>query len=76
MYCAVCTEIGRLSCTLIKEFGHGSPSLQQSLGRVLGVLDYDAHPHALPQAVDCLLESISSEVGIWTPSTVSACYPH
>ena len=63
-------------CTLIREFRHGPPSLQQSLGHVLGVLDYDAHPHVLPEAVDCLLESISSEVRSRIPSTVSTCYPH
>ncbi|KIJ62569.1 hypothetical protein HYDPIDRAFT_157330 [Hydnomerulius pinastri MD-312] len=46
---------------LIREFKDGSPSLQQSLGHVLGVLDYDAHPHGLKEAVDCLLESVSME---------------
>ncbi|KAH0832066.1 hypothetical protein J3R83DRAFT_12974 [Lanmaoa asiatica] len=55
------TEFERLFCTLIKEFRHGSPSLQQSLGHVLGVLDYNSHPRVLPEATDCLLESISSE---------------
>lgn len=56
--------------TLIKEFRHGPPSLQQSLGHVLGVLDYDAHPHVLPEAVDCLLESISSEVHPQSPHVI------
>ncbi|KIJ17787.1 hypothetical protein PAXINDRAFT_167765 [Paxillus involutus ATCC 200175] len=46
---------------LIREFKHGSASLQQSLGHVLGVLNYDAHPHGLAEAVDCLLESVSPE---------------
>ena len=32
--------------------------MQQSLARLLGVLDYNAYPHALPEAVDCLLESV------------------
>ena len=76
MECAVCTEFGRPFCTLIKEFRHGPPSLQQSLGHVLGVLDYNAHPHILPEAVDYLLGGTSLEVGCWIPSTVSACYPH
>lgn len=62
MFCAVCTELERLPFTLIREFRNGPPPLQQSLGHVLGVLDYYAHPHVLPEVVDYLLESISSEV--------------
>ncbi|KAF8133796.1 TBCD protein [Boletus edulis] len=63
---AMATMSSLMDCSLlvqrlIKEFRQGSPSLQQSLGHVLGVLDYDAHPHVLPAAIDCLLESISSE---------------
>ncbi|KIK93339.1 hypothetical protein PAXRUDRAFT_145292 [Paxillus rubicundulus Ve08.2h10] len=54
----VCTKCG---CTLIREFKYGSASLQQSLGHVLGVLNYDAHPHGLAEAVDYLLESVSPE---------------
>lgn len=36
--------------------------MQQSLGRLLGVLDYDAHPHGLNSAVQCLLESVDHTV--------------
>jgi len=32
--------------------------MQQSLGRFLGVLDYDAHSHGLFEALYCLLESV------------------
>ncbi|KAI0031394.1 TBCD protein [Vararia minispora EC-137] len=33
---------------------------QQSLARLLGVLDYTAYPHALPEVIDCLLESVNN----------------
>jgi hypothetical protein len=36
--------------------------MQQSLGRVLGVLDYDAHPHGIRRAVDYLLASVDASV--------------
>jgi hypothetical protein len=38
--------------------------MQQSLGRFLGVLDYDAHDHGLVAAVHCLLESVTLSVGL------------
>ena len=38
--------------------------MQQSLGRFLGVLDYDAHNHGLLAAVSCLLESVKLSVGL------------
>ncbi|PCH40083.1 ARM repeat-containing protein [Wolfiporia cocos MD-104 SS10] len=43
---------------LIREFSVGSPQMQQSSCRVLGVLAYDAHPHGLQSAVKCLLTSV------------------
>ncbi|KAK0503901.1 TBCD protein [Armillaria luteobubalina] len=35
----------------------GSFSSQQSLGRVLGVIDYDSFPKCLPDSISCLLDS-------------------
>lgn len=48
--------------TLIREFRSGSYASQQSLGHFLGVLDYNAYPHDLPEALECLLESVSPSV--------------
>jgi tubulin-specific chaperone D len=36
--------------------------MQQSLSRFLGVLDYDAHPHGLLEARQCLIDSIKLSV--------------
>jgi hypothetical protein len=47
---------------LIAEFGTGSPTLQQSLGRLLGQVDYQAYPQTAPAAIACLLESVDSTV--------------
>ncbi|CCM03543.1 uncharacterized protein FIBRA_05677 [Fibroporia radiculosa] len=44
---------------LIREFGTASSPMQQSICKVLGVLDYDAHPHGLSEAVRCLLYSVN-----------------
>ncbi|KAG7443080.1 TBCD protein [Guyanagaster necrorhizus] len=41
---------------LIRELRFGSFSSQQSLGRVLGVIDYDSFPKCLPDSIGCLLE--------------------
>lgn len=41
---------------LIRELRSGSFSSQQSLGRVLGVIDYDSFPKCLPDSISCLLE--------------------
>jgi tubulin-specific chaperone D len=38
--------------------------MQQSLGRFLGVLDYDAHPHGLLEAVHCLLDAVKLSVNL------------
>ncbi|OCH86383.1 TBCD protein [Obba rivulosa] len=43
---------------LIQEFRVGSPQMQQSLCRVLGVLDYTAHPHGILEATRCLLNCV------------------
>lgn len=42
----------------IKEFSSGTPVLQQSLGTLLGVLDYKAYPHNMPDVIQCLLCSV------------------
>ncbi|KZT12037.1 TBCD protein [Laetiporus sulphureus 93-53] len=43
---------------LIREFTVRSSAMQQSLCRVLGVLDYNAHSHRLTEAVRCLLSCV------------------
>ncbi|KAI0822273.1 TBCD protein [Trametes gibbosa] len=48
---------------LISDFEAGSPEMQQSLARVLGVLDYKAHPHGIEAAVRCLLRMVDRESG-------------
>jgi hypothetical protein len=48
--------------------------MQQSLGRFLGVLDYDAHPHGLLEARQCLLESIKLSVRM-KPLLFYRCLP-
>lgn len=42
----------------------GGFAVQQNLGRVLGVIDYDAFPACLPDALRCLLECVGASVGI------------
>ncbi|KAI0372156.1 TBCD protein [Pilatotrama ljubarskyi] len=48
---------------LIKEFEAGSPSMQQSLARALGVMDYASHPHGVDNAVRCLLRMVDRKNG-------------
>ncbi|KAJ6559228.1 TBCD protein [Mycena vulgaris] len=43
---------------LIRELKTGSGAMQQNLGRVLGVVDYDAFPTCLPDALQCLFECV------------------
>ncbi|KAA1469978.1 TBCD protein [Dentipellis sp. KUC8613] len=38
----------------------GTPTMQQSLGRFLGKLDYSAFPHGLSGAIECLLDSVNN----------------
>ena len=40
----------------------GPPTMQQSLARVLGVINYSKHPSALPQAINYLLDGVKSKV--------------
>ena len=40
--------------------------MQQSLCRVLGVLDYAAYPHGILKAIDCLLRCIDRSVRLPT----------
>ena len=47
---------------LIRDFETGSEPMQQSLARVLGVLDYLAHPHGIEKAVSCLLRMVNRKV--------------
>ncbi|KAI0657425.1 TBCD protein [Cubamyces menziesii] len=48
---------------LIRDFETGSEPMQQSLARVLGVLDYLAHPHGIEKAVSCLLRMVNRKNG-------------
>lgn len=36
--------------------------MQQSLARLLGVLDYNAFPHGVERAIACLLEGVDRSV--------------
>ena len=47
---------------LIKEMKRGSPIMQQSLARVLSVINYSKHPSTLPQAIAYLLDGMKSKV--------------
>ncbi|KAH9936306.1 TBCD protein [Fomitopsis serialis] len=40
---------------LIRDFSSGSPPMQQSICRVLGMFDYTAYPHGILKVIDCLL---------------------
>jgi len=46
----------------IREFRVGLPPMQQSLGTLVGVLDYKAFPHGLENALTFILESIDRKV--------------
>ncbi|OJA17158.1 hypothetical protein AZE42_00195 [Rhizopogon vesiculosus] len=56
---AMTTKSSLMDCSP-EEFRHGPQPLQQSLGYTLGVLDYNAHPHAFSEVVKCLLDSVHS----------------
>ncbi|KAJ7670233.1 TBCD protein [Mycena rosella] len=45
-----------VDCTAV--LSTGSAAMQQTLGRVLGVVDYDAFPTCLPDALRCLFECV------------------
>jgi hypothetical protein len=60
-------------CTLMTEFRKGAPAHQQSLGRLLGVLDYLTHPACLGQAVQCLLESVQRSVSTSKSLQLDTC---
>ena len=47
---------------LIKDFEGGNPPMQQSLARVLGVMDYAKHKHGIVNAVSCLLRMVDRKV--------------
>ena len=36
--------------------------MQQSLARLLGLLDYNSYSHALPEAIDCIVTSVMPSV--------------
>ncbi|KAI9512401.1 TBCD protein [Russula earlei] len=46
------------------DFRSGLPTMQQGLARLLGLMDYKSHSHALSEAIDCLIASVvpSSEL--------------
>lgn len=45
------------------ELKSAGPVVQQNLGRVLGVMDYDTFPACLPDALRCLIECVGVTVG-------------
>ena len=47
---------------LIRELRTGLPPMQQSLGILVGVLDYKAFPHGLENALTFILESVDRRV--------------
>lgn len=47
---------------LIKDYEGGSPPMQQSLARVLAILDYAKHKHGVEDAVRCLLRMVDRKV--------------
>lgn len=48
---------------LINDYESGSPLMQQSLARVLGVLNYARFRHGIVDAVKCLLRMVDRKVG-------------
>lgn len=50
------------SFTLIRELKTGTIISQRSLGRLLGVIDYDSYPACLSQSIDVLLEGVNRTV--------------
>lgn len=47
---------------LIQELRVGLPPMQQSLGALVGVLDYEAFPHGLENSLRFILEGVDSKV--------------
>ncbi|KAI6099571.1 TBCD protein [Pisolithus croceorrhizus] len=58
---AAVSSLTDCSSAVQRYFKRGLPPLQQSLGYLLGVLDYHAHPHGLSEVVECLLDNVSME---------------
>jgi hypothetical protein len=56
---------------LIREFRVGLPPMQQSLGTLVGVLDYKAFPHGLENALTFVLESVDRKVRKGSSSCIS-----
>ncbi|KIK69557.1 hypothetical protein GYMLUDRAFT_79682 [Collybiopsis luxurians FD-317 M1] len=48
---------------LIRELEKGTLTSQQSLGRLLGVIDYDSFPACLPQSIEALLKGVNRSTG-------------
>lgn len=51
-----------LDYTFLREAPAGTAAMQQNICRVLGALDYNAHPHGLLQAIRFLVSCTSGEV--------------
>ncbi|KAL1728580.1 armadillo-type protein [Schizophyllum commune] len=49
-----------LCSTLIKDLKTTTMSARPTLGKMLGVLQYDKHPNALKEVVECLLECVDA----------------
>ncbi|PPR01746.1 hypothetical protein CVT24_001566 [Panaeolus cyanescens] len=70
---AVQEAAARALAVLIKELKVGSPIMQQSLARLLGMIDYNTHRNILPQAVTYLLDKVK-ETSKSTIETRRGCY--
>ena len=55
---------------LIRELRVGLPPMQQSLGTLVGVLDYKAFPHGLENALTFILESVDRKVRMGSSSCI------
>jgi hypothetical protein len=63
-------DCGQLLQKWIAEWAQGSPPVQQSLGRLLGELDYHKSPDAITDAIKCALESVDKEVSFVSLSSI------
>lgn len=55
---------------LIRDLRVGLPPMQQSLGTLVGVLDYRAFPHGLENALTFILESVDRKVRVRSSSRI------
>jgi len=59
-------------CKLITEMKRGSPVMQQSLAKMLSVVNYNRHPQSLPTAIAYLLDSVKTDVSAFKSCRVGS----